>query len=241
SPLEGGTGCGDDVNLAGRLPDSGLWLSCVSFAGSGMTTVRRLDGGGRTVGDTPVYGTVIESATAVVSPDGSKLYVWDPTALALHRIDLATGADTTATAPAGTSAVGPLTALGHWLAPTIAAKTFLQPAVAVSADGSRVFAIGIGGDRGPSELSGSSGVLAFDAGSMTSVGRWAPTADFVSLALSPDGRYLYAAGAPNVSADGSPSAAQSSITVFDTGTGSVRLIAGRLGAGMLTFASATAQ
>jgi hypothetical protein len=239
--IEGGTGCGDDVNLAGGLPGGDLWLSCVSYDGSGMTTVRRVDGGGRIIGDTSVYGAIIEGATAVVSPDGGLLYVWDPSALVLHRVDLATGAETKASAPAATSNLDPLTALGRWLAPSTEAKTFLQPAVAISTDGSRVYAIGIGGDRGPSELSGSSGVLVFDATAMAPIGRWAPTADFVSLAISADGRFLYAAGAPGVGADGSQAPFQASMTVFDTGDGSVRVICGRLGAGMLTFPGATVQ
>jgi len=238
--IQGGTGCGDDVNLAGGLPGGELWLSCVRYDGSGMTTVRRLDGAGRTIGDTSVFGTIIESATAVVSPDGGLLYVWDPSALVLHRVNLATGAETKASAPA-TSNLDPLMALGRWLAPSTTAKTFLQPAIAISTDGSRVYAIGIGGDRGPSELSGSSGVLVFDATAMAPIGRWAPRADFVSLAISADGRSLYAAGTPGVGADGSPAPFQASITVFDTSDGSVRLIAGRLGAGMLTFPGATVQ
>lgn len=241
SALDGVSGCGDDVNLAGGLTGGGMWLSCTSYDGSGMTTVRRLDGTGQTVGDTSIYGTIIESATAVTSPDGSELYVWDPSALVLHRVDLATGAETKASSAAATSGVDPLTALGRWLAPSISAKTFLQPAIAISPDGSRVYALGIAGDPRGSGLTGSAGVLVFDTATMAAVGRWAPTADFVSLALSDDGRYLYAAGAPGVGADGAERPEQASITVFGAEDGAVTVIAGRLGTGMLTFPSATVR
>ena len=204
-----------------------------------MTTVRRLDGTGHSVGDTPIYGTAIESATAVTSPDGSELYVWDPSALVLHRVDLATGAETKASAAAATAALDPVTALGRWLAPSTSAKTFLQPAIAISPDGSRVYALGITGDPAGSGLTGSAGVLVFDTATMAVVGRWAPTADFVSLALSPDGHLVSVTGAPGVMADGAPGPEEASITVFGAADGAVKAIAGRLGAGMLTFPAAT--
>jgi hypothetical protein len=75
---------------------------------------------------------------------------------------------------------------------------------------------------------------------MTSVGHWDPTADFVALAVGPDGRFLYVSGLPRVDAAGqSRPAQQASITVFDAADGSVRLIAGQLGGALLKFLGPT--
>jgi hypothetical protein len=52
------------------------------------------------------------------------------------------------------------------------------------------------------------------------------------------GRFVYAAGLPGVDAAGMPAPPQgASITVFSTVDGSVRLLAGELGFGMLSFTS----
>jgi hypothetical protein len=104
----------------------------------------------------------------------------------------------------------------------------------VSADGSRVYALGIGAPNGSGD-SGSSGVYAFDGKSLAVIGHWTPTADFFSLALAPDGGSLYASGQAGVDTSGHSSADEASITVYDTADGSVRLIAGRLGSDSLFF------
>lgn len=72
-------------------------------------------------------------------------------------------------------------------------------------------------------------MFSFDSESLAPLGNWAPTADFVSLAVSRDGRFVYAAGAPGVDASGTPSGFGASITVYDTSDGSVRMVAGQLG------------
>jgi hypothetical protein len=84
---------------------------------------------------------------------------------------------------------------------------------------------------------GSAGVFVFDATSLAPIGHWAPTADFVSIAISRDGRSVYAAGAPDTGADGRDTGQPSSITVFDAADGTVRLVAGQLGQSTLTFPS----
>ena len=61
------------------------------------------------------------------------------------------------------------------------------------------------------------------------LGHWQPTADFASIAVSADGRYLFAAAQGGVDASGRSSPNRASITVFDTTDGSVDLIAGNLG------------
>jgi hypothetical protein len=120
------------------------------------------------------------------------------------------------------------------MAPPAAAKVFLEPALVVSTDGTRIYGLGVealGGDGS----GGSRGIFAFDATTLEPIGHWAPTADFASLAISPDGRFVYAAGQSGVDATGSLAPYWASITVYDTSDGSVRLIAGDLGSDGLYF------
>ena len=108
----------------------------------------------------------------------------------------------------------------------------------ISPDGSKVYAIGVATGASDREATGSTGVFVFDAATLASVDQWAPTADFVSLAVSANGRFVYAAGMPGVEASGRGNPGmQASITVFDTATGEQRLIAGELGNDLLLFES----
>jgi len=239
SPLAGAATCGDDVTLAGPLPAGGVWLSCPHYDGSVLTTIRRLRADGTIAGDTSIYSSFVEGSTSAVSPDGTRLYIWDPIGLELNRVDLATGETTKAKAPAPTSMLDPLSAFGRWLAPSTFAKMFLQPGVALSPDGSRLYGIGIVGDPAAHDLSSSAGIVVFDTAAMTALGRWAPTADYTSLAVSADGSFVYAAGLPGVNGAGMPVSQGASITVFNAGDGSIRLIAGDLGRQMLSFTDTT--
>jgi DNA-binding beta-propeller fold protein YncE len=184
-----------------------------------------------------VSSALVEGSTSIASPDGAYLYVWNPFGLELNRIELATGNVNKAKAAAVTaSAANPLAAFGRWLAPPTLAKMFLQPGVAISPDGTRLYGLGILGDPAAGDFSGSAGVVVFDTQAMTSLGRWEPTADFVSIAVSPDGAFVYASGMSGVDATGRETSQPASITVFNAADGSIRLIAGDLGRGMLSFA-----
>jgi hypothetical protein len=233
--LAQGTFCGQYLDLAGGLPDGGLWLSCVRYGSS--TIVRRLHPDGSVAGDTTVIGTSIDGSTSAVSPDGAFLYLWNPVGLELTRIELVTGNTSKSKAPAvaADAASDPLTAFGRWLAPAAAAKMLLQSGIALSPDGTRVFALGILGNPNGSEFTGSAGVIVFDAEQMTALGRWPATADYVSIAVSADGASVYAAGMPGFGAGGEHSGQPASITVFNAADGSIALLAGDLGDQMLTF------
>lgn len=232
--------CGRNVQRAGPLADGGTWLSCTS-AIAPVTIVRRLsaDGGLKSnVGIPADEG--IDGETTALSPDGSALFVWDPSTASITRIDLATGERTDGSGLSALVDDGPLAAFGRWLAPAAAAKSFLRGAIVVSPDGTRIYAVGIKEGVGASDQSGSAGVFVFDAASLDLIAIWQPTADFVSLALSADGRYAYVAGLPGVDALGRVQREQkASITVFETSTGSIRLIAGALDGDMITFATPT--
>jgi hypothetical protein len=85
------------------------------------------------------------------------------------------------------------------------------------------------------EANGSRGVFVFDATTLEQIGHWQPTADLTSIAISPDGASLYAAGQPGYDATGVASRDAASITVFATADGTVRLTAPRLGTEQVTF------
>ena len=237
APVRLASDCGATVNRAGALPEGGFWLACTQ-GGAELTIVRRLAADGSLLGDVRVNGGVgIDADPTALSDNGATLYVWDPSGATLTGVDLAKGTKTSGKGIAA-AGEGPLSALGHWLAPTAAAKSFLRGALAISPDGSRIYAIGVKGGGSSHEMAGSTGVFVFDAASLEPAGVWQPTADYVSLAVSADGRFVYAAGLPGIDAAGERQLdQQASITVYDTTDGSVRLIAGRLGGDMLSFIS----
>jgi hypothetical protein len=176
---------------------------------------------------------------------GNAVFLWDPVAASIARVDLASG-ELTTSQPATAAGTGPLDAVaalgrrvGHWIAPSALAKVHLDPGLVVSPDGSRVYAIGVTSSN--PEGSGSTGVFVFDAASLERLGNWDPTADFTSIAISADSRFVYASGQGGVNADGVASRNGASVTVFDASDGSVRLIAGTLGSAEIWFANSTLE
>ena len=227
------SGCPEGQSDAGFGADGRVWLACVSS--QGRLSVRRLDADGSLRGETQLGGLSSEGGTLLATRDGTALYSWAPETRVIARLELVGGRLSTGTAPAptGTAGFGPLAAIGRWLAPPAAAKVFLQPGLVLSPDGSRLYALGIAAEAGG--IAGSTGVFSFDSMSLAPLGNWTPTADFVSLAISPDGQFVYAAGAPGVDAAGQQVGFAASITVYDTADGSVRLLAGQLEGDDLSF------
>lgn len=235
--LAAGGDCGDAVEHAGVRAGGGLWLDCARPT-SGEHRFRLVAPDGRVERDLSIAMGGPSSGTSAPSADGTALYYWDPLSLVLTRVDVSSGATTRAQAPRPTAlADDPLRALGRWLAPTAAAKILLDAGLVLSPDGSTAYALGIGGAGLSEPYAASSGVFAFDTTTMTPTARWVPPADLVSLAVSTDGRYVLAAGAPGVDADGRETGQPASIVAFDAADGRLALVAGQLGHGMLLLAS----
>jgi hypothetical protein len=159
----------------------------------------------------------------------------------LSRVDLRTG-ELLQSPVASAADDGPLDALaglgrrlGRWIAPSALAKILLEPGLVASPDGTRLYAIGVTSATDPTTR-GSTGIYAYDAATLAPLGHWQPTADFTSIAVSADGRFVYAAALGGVDAAGVGSRNRASVTVFDAADGSVRLIAGELGSSDLWFA-----
>lgn len=171
------------------------------------------------------------------------LYLWQPSAHVLHRVDIDNGQierlevdpQATADGPGGSGpAPGGLTPRKQPVWATLGSdlRLYNTPPVVPEPGGSRLFAIGmLTGDRGYGGPEfGSTGVWVFDARAFEVVDRWAAAAGYSSLGLSSDGRWLIAAGIPGADADGKPARWEASLTIYDTVDGRPALQLGSLGA-----------
>ena len=231
---------------SGPVDATMYYVICISPDGRLTVDRRRADGASLDVSAVPGTSSGLEQPSLNIRR-GDRLFIWDPVAARLTRFDLRTAAIDSAPGTAAVPSGSPWDAvanlgrqLGNWMAPSAVAKVFLEPALVASADGTRIYGLGVGAPIGENG-GGSRGIYAFDADSLQPIGHWAPTADLASLAISPDGRFLYAAGQFGVDATGRPAPYGASLTVYDTADGSVRMIAGNLGSDALYFPASTAR
>ncbi len=228
--------CADGEADAGLTDGQLAWFLCWSSNG-GSLTIRRAPEDGGILPDIQVDSTGLGGTWAV---SGSSIYFWTPVSRTIDRVDLVTGETSSGSAPAPTatdrSGPDPIGALGRWLAPSASAKVFLEPGIVVApGTGSVVYALGIAAEDPVQPRS--TGVFVFDRRTLEPLGHWAPTADFVSLAVSGDGRFVYAAGTAQPGIDIPQATRGASVTVYDASDGSVRAIAGQLDPGDVQFAS----
>jgi hypothetical protein len=78
----------------------------------------------------------------------------------------------------------------------------------------------------------------FDARTLGLVGHWEPRALLNSLAVSADGRFVYATGLPGFDLYGHEDGSPASVTVYDAASGEIQVIYGAVGNGdWVTFAT----
>lgn len=183
-------------------------------------TVRRIDLAGHSAGHIPL-GNIFSDyyPTPLIDPARKALFIWNPGKHAMTRVELPDGTITEATVPEAD-----LPGDGQ---PLGGAYIGAEPSVALSPDGKNLYAIGV--RRGDSEVGSSSGIWVFDAESLELTDHWPAPAFFISLAVSADGRFVYAAGAPNYEPSGRQSSWPSSMTVYDAENGQVEVIHGQVG------------
>jgi hypothetical protein len=248
----GGAGGLDGGNCVGPGGPAGFVTATTYFEicyGDAGAIVRRVDVSGRPLGDTVLGGSTAVGfgLGTVVDPAHHLLYVWEPFGRHLLRVDLATGQITgRGTLPTASASAGPFADVAHaiaaWLAPAVAAKMYINPSLAMSHDGSRLFAIGTATADPLGPGGGSTGVWVFDTSSLVTVAHWAPVADYISLTLNRDGSLLLVAGMPGADAAGNSNDQAASVTIYDAASGAVRAIAGQVqpnSAGWVMFPSLT--
>jgi hypothetical protein len=166
------------------------------------------------------------------------LYLWDPNGHRLHRVDfarertdsLAVDRDS-GTALDAPPDVPPLTRAPSWTPVTSDLRMWYGPQLVAEPGGSRLFAIGLTQQEAPSRSYAfkSSGIWVFDTSDFGLADHWSPVTGYGSIGITRDGRWLTAAGMPQMDAEGRPTDWQASLTVIDTSDGRAALRLGRLG------------
>ena len=104
------------------------------------------------------------------------------------------------------------------------ASSLGHPRLVGSRDGSLLYAIGMrstAGDLSSGPLQASTGVWVFEAQTLAVLARWPAAAMYDEIGLTPDGRYVLAAGLEGVTADGSVADWASSLAFHDVIDGSL--------------------
>jgi hypothetical protein len=137
-------------------------------------------------------GPVVEGSWPMRLVDGTTLFLWDPFSHRVARINLPSAKlDAAAVIQTPTAALKPLDrfarSLSAWIAPTAMAKIMLEPAVALSADGRRLYVVAMSGD-GIADPGRPSTIHVLDAGSLVVRDTWTVEPDIASIAIAPNGR-----------------------------------------------------
>jgi len=164
------------------------------------------------------------------------VWLWDPTGLTLHRIELDTRRVTT---QQYTTLVDEEAGDGARPArPPVFARLNsslfddVSWDMAGAPDGSRLYLVGYdaakSNDRGNQA---SAGIFVVDPGTLALLARWDPDAQYFAVQPIEDGSIVVAAGAPAVDADGNEVPWQASLTFHDATDGRILLRLGQMGDG----------
>jgi hypothetical protein len=163
-----------------------------------------------------------------------EVYVWDATGLSITRVDAHTLAVETAIFDAGAQA-----ATGHPAGGGLAKPAWHDADSAVQQLGfsqlaggptdDRIYALGFEQPLSFGSLGqGSRGVFVIDRSTLALVDRWAPAADYLSVAALPDGS-IAASGMPGLDETGHEAPWESSLTIYDPADGRILVRFGQLG------------
>ena len=211
---------------------------CVQGTGSIPTwSVQVLDGVGSLVRQTRLdepaeYGF----GEPLIDRANGQVYLWDAIGLTITRVDVASGAvvaatfDSAAEAAPGT-ADGPA-GLPSWHDVGSAMQQSMWAQMAGSADGTRLFAVGLR-QLSNSDFYGqaSLGTFVIDRRTLALLDRWAPAANETAVAELRDGM-VASAGQPGVNAAGEQVPWEGSITLRDATDGRILARYGRLSTDM---------
>lgn len=169
--------------------------------------LRRVHLDGTLITDVPLG---VRPGQVVVDRDRSLLFSWDPFSTAAARIDLVSG-DIRTTPAADRGGLEIADVLRSWIAPPARAKWLLEPALAISPDGSRLYGAELGGMS-----SSRSAIWVLDSETLEVVERWEVSGLLTSIALSADGSLLFSASSVR-------SSTSAEVTIHSTADGSMRL------------------
>lgn len=186
-------------------------------------------------------------AAPLIDKANGLVYFWEPGSHMLHRLDLRRGrSDQVVVDPASPQIsnlvpiVGPIPERPPvWTTSSPAFPTYPSQLIAAPGE-TRIYALGMAptGTALASRdwRSGSTGVWVFDTSLFSLVDHWPAAAAYTTIALTPDGRWLTAAGQNGVDVAGNAAGWDSSVSIHDTVDGRLVLQLGRLGeAGVLTL------
>lgn len=151
----------------------------------------------------------------LVEPATGALIAWDPFGGHAVRIDLP-GAriEASTTVPRPEASVGMFERLAGLIAPPARAKILLEPALAASADGSRIYVVAMD-DAGPATPGSTSRVHVLDARTLEPLDAWSLDPGIVSIGV-------HEAGVILASQPEGPGGIVSRITIVDPATGRTR-------------------
>jgi hypothetical protein len=229
-PYCGGMGFIDDATFA---------AVCAANTGDSSPpawTLERLGVGGQPLGTIPLPGTPNWYTEPIFDLANRIVWLWDPTGLVLHRIELDTNRITsqqydTLVERAEGSASPP----EHQPVFARANSSLYQDVswdMAAAPDGSRLYLVGY--DAAKSSERGtqaSAGIFVVDPGTLALLDRWDPDAQYFAVQPIDDGSIVVAAGAPAVDADGNDVPWQASLTFHDASDGRIVLRLGQMGDG----------
>ena len=196
-------------------------------------SVRRLTVDGSSLGDLPIGAAQSDggSAAATIVDRGRRSVVmWDPFLHLMSRVDVDRGrvhegVVAEAMLPGDRRPGG-----RGWIG--------VENGLVAAVDGSRLYALGL--SSGPGDVGTSTGVWVFDAETLELLDHWEPRALLTSLAVSADGRFVYASSAAGYDVDGRENPRwPASVTVYDATTGEIVVLYGSVGDGQwLSFPAA---
>jgi hypothetical protein len=181
-------------------------------------------------------------ADPILDRANRRVYLWQPNAHVLSRIDLdgltvqGLQVDPAATGGGQPGSQGGSGSVPEWAPFTSDLHMYYGPSFIAEPGTGRLFGIGMLQQEGNERYSfTSTGVWVFDGPKLELLDHWAATAGYGSIGLSPDGRWLFAAGVSGSDEAGRQANWQSSLTVIDVTDGRPALQLGSLGADAQVF------
>jgi hypothetical protein len=194
-----------------------------------------LDADGHLAGRRDIPGDISISSDVLFDTANNAVWIWDATALALARVDLATLAvDRVTFDPKVDVADGPANIHGarpSWLKPGSPVNRGYAGQMAGAPDGSRLYLLGFGQDSGERGYQPSLGVFVVDTATEALVQHWDPDANYISIQPILGGSIVVAGGVPGADTDGQEAPWEASMTFHDASDGRILLRLGQLGQG----------